>query len=457
MSLFSFKRMVDNLCDRRLITKGQDDTYTTHPLIKNYFESIFEGEDKKLCHKKIYQYIGTYAPERPETLEEMQPLFEQVYHGCAAGLYNDIYYNILSGVLLKQPQRILVNKLGAWETALSLIRVFFPRGEFSQTPLVSRGSAQSWSSNETELLCPVDYHQRSAQGWLLNEAGLALLATGRPKEAEDLFMRASKLYIEDEQIVPASICHQNLADLLFRVGELESAFSSAKKAVQMVEKAKTFWYIKNSKAYFAWILHLIGKRKEADSWFKHADELRGYRLHSISGVFYADFLLSNKRIDEAIELTKQNLEISKRHNWLNNISICYRCLGAIERTKGNYNKAGIYLQKALEISRNVGIFALEIEALIERGRLRLETKDYNGAEADSNQALKLIDRTGFKLYEPDAEVVLAKVYLAQGDKDEAKKFAQSAYDKAKNMSYYWPQKDAEEILKKINNTFSHNQ
>ncbi len=41
MNLFSFKRMVDNLCDRRLITKGQDDTYTTHPLIRGYFESIF--------------------------------------------------------------------------------------------------------------------------------------------------------------------------------------------------------------------------------------------------------------------------------------------------------------------------------------------------------------------------------------------------------------------------------
>jgi nucleoside phosphorylase len=96
MTLFSFKRMVDNLYDRRLITKEQDDTYTAHPLIKNYFESIFEEDDKKLCHRKIYQYINTYAPEKPETFEEMQPLFEQVYHGCKARMYDesfdDIYY-----------------------------------------------------------------------------------------------------------------------------------------------------------------------------------------------------------------------------------------------------------------------------------------------------------------------------------------------------------------------------
>jgi hypothetical protein len=93
-SEFSFKRMVGNLCDRRLITRGQDDTYATHPLIKSYFESIFEEEDKKLSHKRIYLYFGEYAPEQPETIAEMQPLFEQVYHGCAAGLCDEVFDDV---------------------------------------------------------------------------------------------------------------------------------------------------------------------------------------------------------------------------------------------------------------------------------------------------------------------------------------------------------------------------
>lgn len=68
-NLFSFKRMIDNLCDRKLTTKRQDDTYTTHPLVKNYFESIFEEQDKKLCHKRIYQYLGENGLEKPEIPE----------------------------------------------------------------------------------------------------------------------------------------------------------------------------------------------------------------------------------------------------------------------------------------------------------------------------------------------------------------------------------------------------
>ena len=152
------------MVDRRLISKDKDKTYATHPLIKNYFESIFEKEDKKLCHKRIYQYIGGYAPERAETLEEMQPLFEQVYHGCAAGLYDEVYEDVYWEKIYRREEYFITHKLGAWETDLSLVRTFFPEGDLSQMPLVSKKRDQSW---------------------LLNVAGLALLDTGRPKEAEE--------------------------------------------------------------------------------------------------------------------------------------------------------------------------------------------------------------------------------------------------------------------------------
>jgi hypothetical protein len=95
MSELDFRDLIDGLVDWRLIsydeTKG---SYATHPLIKGYFESDFDEKIKKLCHKRIYQYFGEYAPEQPETLEEMQPLFEQVYHGCAARLYDEVYQSI---------------------------------------------------------------------------------------------------------------------------------------------------------------------------------------------------------------------------------------------------------------------------------------------------------------------------------------------------------------------------
>jgi hypothetical protein len=78
MNKLNFRDLITGLVDWRLISYDETKkTYTTHPLIKGYFESDFDDTNKKLCHKRIYQYFGESAPMQPETLEEMQPLFEQ--------------------------------------------------------------------------------------------------------------------------------------------------------------------------------------------------------------------------------------------------------------------------------------------------------------------------------------------------------------------------------------------
>jgi tetratricopeptide (TPR) repeat protein len=433
MSELDFKDLIDSLEDWRLISYDETKkSYATHPLIKGYFESDFDDKIKKLCHKRIYQYFGEYAPKQHDTLEEMQPLFEQVYHGCAAGLYDEVNANVRREKIWRRNERFLVNKLGAWETALSLVRTFFLEDDFSQMPLVSKKSDQSW---------------------LLNEAGLALLATGKPKEAEEPFLTGVQMDIEAKDWENASGGYQNLADLQFQTGELESGLESAKNALEMSKSAKSDEEIITSKAYLAWILHLLGKNEEADEEFRQADELQiktdGNRLYSIWGVFYADFLISMKRFDEAFELTKQNIEICQSQNWPTAISSCHRCLGAIERIKGNHNEAKIHLQNALEIARKVGMPFLEIEASLESSRLQLDMKRHKDAIRDAKEVLKICARTGFKLYEPEAEIVLSKAYLALNDIEQAKDFAQSAYEKAVSMNYRWQEGDAAHLLGEI--------
>ncbi|MCK4733997.1 MAG: tetratricopeptide repeat protein, partial [Methanophagales archaeon] len=359
----------------------------------------------------------------------------QVYHGCAAGLYDEVYWPIYVEKIGGQPCEYKIRQtLGALETNLSLVRTFFPEGDLSQMPLVSKKSDQSW---------------------LLNEAGLTLLNTGQPKEGEELFKRKLEMNVKERQYGPVSKGYQNLADLQFRTGELKLGLENAKKALDASEKAKSKSDndIIYSKAYLAWILHLLGKSEEADKEFRQADELeekiRGYRLYSHRGVNYANFFLSIKRTDEAFELTKQNLEICKRNNWQNNISRCHRCLGAIERIKGKPNEAEVHLQTALEIARKVCMPYLEIEALLESGRLYLDMGKHEDAIRDANEALKICTGTGFKLYEPEAEVVLGKAYLALNDIKQAKTFARSGYEKAVSMSYRWQEGDAAHLLGEI--------
>jgi tetratricopeptide (TPR) repeat protein len=412
--------------------KKRKKAYATHPLIKGYFESDFDGQNKMWCHKRIYQYFGEFAPAQPETLEEMQPLFEQVYHGCAAGLYDEVCDDVYWEKIYRRNEYFIYHKLSAWETNLSLAKTFFPEGDLSQMPLVSK---------------------KSDQGWLLNEAGLALTNIGRPKEAEEPFLTGLKMAIEAKNRINVSMGYQNLADLQFRTGELESGLESAKRALDAAEKAKFDVYIKDSKAELAWILHHLGKNEEAEKEFRQADELfikiSGRQLYSGWGVYYADFLLSIKKIDEAVELTKQNLEICQKNNWPYIISRCHRCLGAIERRRGNHNDAKAHLQNALEIARKVGMPELEIEALLESGRLHLDIGRHEDAIRAANEVLKICARTGFKFYEPETEVVLSKAYLALNEIVQAKNFAHSAYEEAIGMNYRWQEGDAAHLLGEI--------
>ena len=433
MHELDFRDLISGLVDWRLISYDKTKrTYTTHPLLKGYFESDFDEKIKKLCHKHIYQYFGEYAPKRPETLEEMQPLFEQVYHGCSAGLYDEVCYDVYWEKIKRKNEYFITDRLGAWETDLSLVRTFFPEGDFSQMPFVS---------------------EKSHQSLFLNEAGIALLYTGRPKESESLLVRRINLAIEDEVWEAASIGYQNLAELQFLTGEIERALSSAKKALGAAEKAEYDKYIVVSKACLARILHLQGKSEDAGKKFRQADELEGkrggYRLWGLAGVWYADFLLSLKRIDEAFELTEQNLELCQSENLTNDISTCHRCLGAIERIMGNHEKAEVHIQNAIEIARKIGMPYREIEALLESSRLHLDMERHEDAIRDAKEVLMICARTGFKLYEPEAKVVLSKAYQALNDFEQAKTFAHSAYEKAIAMNYRWPEGDAAHLLGEI--------
>jgi hypothetical protein len=134
MSELDFRDLINGLVDWRLISYDKTKkTYATHPLIKGYFESTFDGKIKKLCHKHIYQYFGLYAPEWPETLDEMQPLFEQVYHGCAAGLYDEVFDNVFWEKIHRGEGYFIIKKLGAWGINLSLAKnILSRRGPFTK-------------------------------------------------------------------------------------------------------------------------------------------------------------------------------------------------------------------------------------------------------------------------------------------------------------------------------------
>lgn len=430
---FSFKRMVDNLCDRRLITKGQDDTYTTHPLIKGYFESIFLEKDRKLCHKCIYQYIGSYAPERPETLEEMQPLFEQVYHGCRGGMYENSLYNVYWPRIQRKDEFFLIKKLGAWKTDLGILKSFFVEGDFKNDPFVVEPRAKSY---------------------LILETALVLQMVGMVSEAEGQYRKVIEFAISQRDWKSTSVGYQNFAELQIRTGCLKDAEINSRQALRFAMKIKYKKFEYYSIAYYAYALFLMGNMDSARLEFEKADKLQkeydpSEKFLPFRNTWYSDFLLASGNIEMALKVTKKNLNICKKNNWIDDISLCHRSFASIYRYLHDFERAEDNVSSAFEGTRKTGRQDIEVECLIELARIKLDQGLYQEAESTINQALRICQRCGFKLYEPNAEVVLAKVYLSLGGVEKAEGFADSAYKKARKMHYHWPRVEAEKLLREI--------
>lgn len=69
-----------------------------HPLIREHYSEVLKAEDPEgwtKCHEMLYEYYKKF-PEKllPDTLEEMEPLFLAVRHGCEAHLHTDVLVDV---------------------------------------------------------------------------------------------------------------------------------------------------------------------------------------------------------------------------------------------------------------------------------------------------------------------------------------------------------------------------
>ena len=68
-----------------------------HPLVREYFGERLRAaqpEAWRAGHERLYEHYKQAAPERPETLEAMLPLYAAVVHGCRAGRVQEAYEEV---------------------------------------------------------------------------------------------------------------------------------------------------------------------------------------------------------------------------------------------------------------------------------------------------------------------------------------------------------------------------
>ena len=141
------------------------DEVDAHPLVREHFgEELRENypEAWRAGHERLYEHFKA-LPEKPQpdTLEEMAPLFQAVFHGCHAGQHQEALFEVYWARINRQREFYSTNKLGAFGADLAALAGFFN---------------PPWER-------PVASITKAAQAFVVAQAGFRLRALGRLTDA----------------------------------------------------------------------------------------------------------------------------------------------------------------------------------------------------------------------------------------------------------------------------------
>ncbi len=256
-----------------------DGSLDAHPLLREYFGQRLrelQPEAWRAAHRRLYEHLCATTKDKADaTLEDLEPLYQAVAHGCHAGLQQeacDVYYARIG----RRTEFYTTQKLGAFGSDLVAVACFF------EAP---------WS-RVSPALTEADH------AWLLNQAAIRLRALGRLTEALEPMRVVLGRYVKEENWENAAISAGNLSELELTLAEVGGAAGDAEQSVTYADRsADAFWRMVTRTTH-ADALHQAGRRDEAEARFREAEQMQAEwqpsypLLISLRGFQYCDLLVS---------------------------------------------------------------------------------------------------------------------------------------------------------------------
>jgi tetratricopeptide (TPR) repeat protein len=385
---------------RLILTKDPANEIDCHPLVRAYFatEATREG------HARLYGYYKMQAPHRPDTLEEMTPLFHAVYHGCKAGRHQAALDEVYRDRILRGREFYLWRGLGAFGTDLSLLANFF------ETP---------WTQ-PAATLSPAD------QSLLIGRAGFILRSVGRLADAVEPMKVAAEAAVKLADWGSVASHYDNISEFHLTLGNVPEAVAAARQSVDFADRSGEWTQRVGRRATLANALHQSGDLVEAMRLFAEAERLQAKSqpesptLYSLRGYQYCDLLLGQGQTAEVLRRASQTLHWEG--GWLLDIGLDHLSLG--RAYPSGSAEAAYHLDQAVDFIRRAGQLDYLPRALLARGTshdleeafriatrsgMRLHLADYHLARGNLAEAERLIQETGYHRRDPELAKLRAKL------------------------------------------------
>ncbi len=392
-------------------SKHRPDTLDCHPLIREHFGEKLQKQNAdawKEAHARLYEYYKSlpkklFGKELPDTLEEMEPLFAAVMHGCLAGKHQEAMFDVYWKRIKRGDEHHSTKKLGAFGADLSCLSGFFEK---------------LWDK-------PVFGSNDDIYGAVLSWAGFRLRAVGRLSEAAQPMKAGLEAAKNDSDWKSAAQDASNLSELVLTLGDVASAQKYGAQGVIFADRSGDGFQMEVNHCTHANALHQAGKNKAAEKLFietenKHKKRQPEYPyLYSSPGFQLCDLLLSMGKYQEVLERIKKCFEWRLPSDSLLDISLENLSFGkacmllSVTSNSSDFTEAEDYLNQAVDGLREAGTQHRIPLGLFTYATLSRLQKDFLKSWADLDEAREIAEYGQMRLHLTDYHLEACRNINAQ--------------------------------------------
>jgi len=276
--------VLTRLEDVKLLTVNRESSgalisLDAHPLLREYFARHVRTqlpESWVSANRRLYEHLcATTRDFEDPTLEDLQPLYQAVSHGCHGGLHQHVLLDLCEERIWRK-EAYTVKKLGIFGSDLGAITSFFE---------------QPWSRVSPAVLAP-------NQPYVFGIAAFCLRGLGRLTDALEPTRVSAEMEARNEDWKNAAISANNVSELELTLGKTAEAVKYAERSVIYADRSADLFQRLARRTTLADVLHQIGRQGEAETHFHDAEDIQGQRssqyslLWSLPGFRYCDLLLA---------------------------------------------------------------------------------------------------------------------------------------------------------------------
>ncbi|MGO9172519.1 MAG: TIR domain-containing protein [Rhodomicrobium sp.] len=265
-----------------------------HPVVRAFFAGRLEEtapEAAKAAHEVLYRHYAAAAPDLPDTLDEMQPLFHAVQHGVRGGHAQAAYDEIFQRRMMRHNDFHLLHVLGAFAPLIATCASFF------EAP---------WRTPRRDL-------RPREQAWLLGAAASALASLGRSRDSVEPRRASLDMCVDLGNWRDAANAANSLCQDLLIQGKVNDAIQIGNLAVNYANRAQSTQMLGFALSDLANACTQAGAFDIAIELSQKLEETLGTAAYGFQGYKYGDLLLARGEVTEALTRGRYQLDLAERY------------------------------------------------------------------------------------------------------------------------------------------------